>query len=460
VRLRSSSELLTILCAEGSHCRPCFSWLTVIAASFLVLAAFSKTAAAATIERLSLRRIDNAVEVDFRVRGYAPRWQLSSHSQELWLDLEHSRLAASIEPELRSAIPPLMTVSARNFSGGHVRLIIRVSGKVDYVVAETTHQLVVRIASSGQNADLAEPLLAEIDRGDRSRRNLAAGGWLARPPDIPDDGSRRPPAGDAIRISNLPPGTQSAVSIDENRQPIAVTSRPLRESQRPLVVIDAGHGGFDPGTESAYGIAEKTVALTIARQLEIALEARGVSAMLTRNNDTFLSLAERTQLANQNHADLFVSIHLNSSPDSHTSGIETYYLNNSTDRATIRLAKIENGGGYSTPVQSNLNYILANLRQDYKAQESSSLARMIEAESAANVDATLDIRLNALGAKMGPFYVLVGAEMPSVLIECGFLSNPQEAGLLVQPPYQQALADGIANAIVHYFNADEAAGNL
>jgi N-acetylmuramoyl-L-alanine amidase len=110
--------------------------------------------------------------------------------------------------------------------------------------------------------------------------------------------------------------------------------------------------------------------------------------------------------------------------------------------------------------QSNLNYILANLRQDYKALESSSLARMIEVDAAARVDAATGITVHALGAKKGPFYVLVGAEMPSVLIECGFLSNPQEAQLLLQPAYQQALADGIAMAIIHYFHADAAVGNL
>ena len=190
------------------------------------------------------------------------------------------------------------------------------------------------------------------------------------------------------------------------------------------------------------------------------MEARGFDAELTRNYDQFLSLKQRTKLANHAHADLFVSIHLNSSPNSNTSGIETYYLNNTTDRATIRLARIENGGDYGAVGQSNLNYILTNLRQDYKAHESSSLARMIEAEAATSVDTTLGITVNALGAKMGPFYVLVGAEMPSVLVECGFLSNPREAQFLLQPSYQEALADGIALAIIHYFNADAAAGNL
>jgi N-acetylmuramoyl-L-alanine amidase len=227
-------------------------------------------------------------------------------------------------------------------------------------------------------------------------------------------------------------------------------------------MIDPGHGGHDPGTEAAGVVAEKDVALQIAGYLRQTLELRGVYAQLTRGSDNFLSLGERTQLANNAHADLFISIHLNSNPDVNLTGIETYYLNNTSDRATIRLARMENGaaGGYGAPGSGDLNYILTDLRQGYKANESASLARMIEAESVAGVDSSLGLRMNALGAKKGPFYVLVGAEMPSVLVECGFLSNPNEARLLAEPRYQRALADGIAAAVIQYFNADAAVGNL
>ncbi|HEX3409294.1 MAG TPA: N-acetylmuramoyl-L-alanine amidase, partial [Candidatus Binataceae bacterium] len=228
-----------------------------------------------------------------------------------------------------------------------------------------------------------------------------------------------------------------------------------------LVVIDAGHGGGDPGTQAGE-VAEKDLALQIATRLREVLVAGGLDARLTRQDDTFRTLAERTQFANRNRADLFVSIHLNSSPSTNTAGIETYYLNNTTDRATIRLSHMENdvAGGYSATGEPNLNYILTDLRQQDKANESASLARMIEAETVADIEDSMGIRLNDLGAKQGPFYVLVGALMPSVLVECGFLSNPDEARLLQSPRYQQALADGIARAVIHYLNADAAVGNL
>ncbi|MGH7878111.1 MAG: N-acetylmuramoyl-L-alanine amidase family protein, partial [Candidatus Binataceae bacterium] len=182
---------------------------------------------------------------------------------------------------------------------------------------------------------------------------------------------------------------------------------------------------------------------------------------LTHADDRFLSLGERTAIANRAHAALFVSIHLNSSPDASASGIGAYYLNTTTDRATIRLARMENGaaGPSSDRAEANLNYVLTDLRQGYKANEAVALAQMIETESVAAADAQ-GVRLRALGAIQGPFYVLVGAEMPSVLIECGFLSNADEARRLSAGGYQEALADGIGTAVLHYLRGDEAVGNL
>jgi N-acetylmuramoyl-L-alanine amidase len=194
------------------------------------------------------------------------------------------------------------------------------------------------------------------------------------------------------------------------------------------------------------------------------LRARGVNAALTRDADVFIPLAERTRIANRAGADVFISIHLNASANLATTGIETYYLDNTTDRATIRLAQIENASGaspgYGAPEEVNLNYILSDLRQQYKASESAALARIIDAQTAAELGAALGLAVNALGAKKGPFWVLVGAHMPAVLVECGFLSNAAEAERLASPAYQSAIARGIASAVIHYLNEDAAVGSL
>jgi N-acetylmuramoyl-L-alanine amidase len=422
----------------------------------LAIMAFAQVASAAVIQQVSLFARAGTVEVDLAMSGRAARWYVSGHGQELWIDLEHARVAISARAPDRPLPFPLYALRVDDAGGGDTRVVLRVNGKVDYAVADVQHELIVRIAPSGRVPDFARGLLADIDR----KRQLAhSEGMPLRKVDEPADHSRGvelPDAGNPT-VNSTGAGLSAAAV-----RPVAIAPMSIPGAERPLVVIDAGHGGYDPGTRSADGIAEKTVALAIARSVGAVLEARGIRVELTRENDIFLSLAARTELANRAAADLFISIHLNSSPDRNTSGIEVYYLNNTSDRATIRLAGMENQGGlgYGARTQPNLDYILTNLRQDYKANESASLAQMIEVESAAAVETTLGVRVNALGAKKGPFYVLVGARMPSVLVECGFLSNTLEAYRLTQPNYRQALADGIAIAVMHYFNADAAVGNL
>lgn len=444
--------------------------LAIIAA--LVLAR-SGGARAATITGASLMQQGDAVELHFAVQGSGLEWHLSTHGQELWIDLDHVRMALPSRPLLGREVAPVTMVSA---VGGGVtgRIAIEVSGRNDYAIGRLPHELVLRIASAGKVPNLAAPILTRMER----RRVLAR--TTQSSPASGHDASEYDPA-NAAGSSSAGNREMGVLTPPTNGQPPRPTqlasgeaagSPPSRASaslptgqsgnERQLVVIDAGHGGHDPGTEAAGEVAEKDLALQIARRVRDVLLADGVDARLTRDDDTFLTLAERTQLANQNRADLFVSIHLNSSPNPDTTGIETYYLNNTTDHSTIRLARMENGvaGGYGAPGEPNLNYILTDLRQQYKANESASLARMIEAEAVSDINATMGLQVNELGAKQGPFYVLVGALMPSVLVECGFLSNAGEARLLQSPQYQQALADGIARAVVHYFNADAAVGNL
>ena len=425
-------------------------------------------ARAATITGASIKRAGNAVELRFALRGRGLAWHLSAHGQELWIDLENVRMQLPSLPLRGQEIAPVTGVRAIYGGGVTGRIAVEVKGRADYVVGQLPHELILRIASVGEVHNLADPVLAQM----RSGRGVAPSPSIAA-----QSRSSRAAGQDAATYAGggrAPPPIHESDSIVESTDreypgaaPAKIAASGLNSPAAPsegrhLVVIDPGHGGYDPGTEAAGDVAEKDLALQLARRLRDALAAGGIDARLTREGDTFLALAERTQLANRQRADLFVSIHLNSSPDANTAGIETYYLNNTTDRATIRLAHMENdvAGGYSAPAEPNLNYILTDLRQQDKANESASLARMIEAETIADVGVSMGIRLNDLGAKQGPFYVLIGALMPSVLVECGFLSNPEEARRLQSPAYQQALAGGIARAVMHYLNADAAVGNL
>lgn len=424
----------------------------MIATAFVgaALAVSAPRAYGAVMNGASAERRGRTLEMHFKFRGGNLRWHISTHGEELRIDLDNTRMELPARPLFGHEAPPVKAVRAIELGQDRSRLAIEVSGKTDYAVARLPHELVIRVAPAGAVPDLAAPILVRMEKGHP--HSSPAPIRQARIE------TRRPPA------YSTPPSPAYRSGSGPSRQPnsAATHAKPRALSRHWLVMIDPGHGGYDPGTEVDPGLPEKTVALEISRKLKQALEERGIGARLTRNGDSFLSLADRTRLANRAHADLFISIHLNSSPDPQTAGIETYYLNNTTDRATIRLARMENaaGGEYGAPGQPNLNYILTDMRQQYKAIESASLARMIEAQAVADLDNSFRLRVGDLGARKGPFYVLVGAQMPAVLIECGFLSNSAEAHLLASARYQQVLAEAIATAVVHYFRADAAVGNL
>jgi N-acetylmuramoyl-L-alanine amidase len=379
------------------------------------------------------------LEIHFGFSGPAPRLNFSAHGSELWIELARTHVALPPRPLFGNEMPPLASVRAIELTGGRSRIVVEVRGSADYAIARPgeRNEIVMRVAAEGADPNIAAPMIVH-DESVAPRR--------------PAPSAARPVTFEAADNSRPAPLTQPALPATEDR------SSPAHF----MVMIDPGHGGYDPGTQSTAGAMEKDLALQIAIRLKAALEARGIRAELTRSSDVFISLAERTRIANRAGADLFVSIHLNSSPNTGATGIEVYYLNNTTDRATIRLARMENAGtgSYGTPDASNLNYILTDLRQSYKASEAASLARMIDAQAVTDLDARLGLNVNALGAKMGPFYVLVGAHMPAVLVECGFMSNPLEATRLDSVPYQDVLAGAIATAVAHYFDADLAAGNL
>jgi N-acetylmuramoyl-L-alanine amidase len=392
---------------------------------------------ASTLTSARIEHRGPTLELHFGFTGPVPPIDLSTHGNELWIELARTRIAIPPRPLFGYEAAPILSVRAIQSDSGS-RIVVEVIGGSDYAIARLRdrREIVLRVAPTGADPHIAAPIIVHHDTPRRRAQPVA------RPVAFAPAAVPRPVA----------PVAPEPVALNEDH----------RQPGHFLVMIDPGHGGYDPGTQSAAGAMEKDLALQIATRFKTALEARGIRAELTRSTDVFISLAERTRIANRADADLFVSIHLNSSPNTDTTGIEVYYLNNTTDRATIRLARMENGGGdgYGAPDASNLNYILTDLRQNYKASAAASLARLIDAQTVADLDAGMGMNVNALGAKMGPFYVLVGAHMPAVLVECGFMSNAAEAARLESPNYQDVLARGIATSVADYLDADVAAGNL
>jgi N-acetylmuramoyl-L-alanine amidase len=193
------------------------------------------------------------------------------------------------------------------------------------------------------------------------------------------------------------------------------------------------------------------VTLAVAQRLAALLrEGLGAETILTRRGDETLELGDRTERANAEAADLFVSIHANASPNRQAAGIETYYLNNTNDRASIRLAAMENGLDYVPQAEgTRLRYILSDLLQVGKIEESVRLARTVQRTLVGHLGSRYS-EVADLGVKQGPFYVLVGAHMPCVLVEVSFLTHPVEGRRLASDAYQAAVAEGLYGGIAAY----------
>ena len=214
------------------------------------------------------------------------------------------------------------------------------------------------------------------------------------------------------------------------------------------VVIDPGHGGYDKGSIGPNGLLEKELVLDVAQRLGKLIEERlGSEVIYTRDDDKFIPLESRTELANENKADLFLSIHANSSPFPSVSGVETYYLNFSSTREAMDLASRENAGSQKSIHE--LGDIIEKITKHDKAEESREFAGKMQTAlySAA-------VRSNAAaknrGVKRAPFVVLIGATMPSILAEIGFLSNSREETLLKRPDHRQKLAEALYNGLSRY----------
>jgi N-acetylmuramoyl-L-alanine amidase len=216
------------------------------------------------------------------------------------------------------------------------------------------------------------------------------------------------------------------------------------------IIIDPGHGGRDYGA-SGYlkGVYEKDVVLQISQRLAKKIRRElDCQVFMTRDRDTFLTLEERTAIANTKNADLFISIHTNSHRNRKAFGIETYFLNLATDDEAIRVAAIENAT--STKNISDLQSILFDLVQNAKINESSRLAGHVQSAMVSHLKGKRYSRIKDKGVKQAPFYVLLGAQMPAILVETSFISNPRECKRLVNPKYQERLCEAIVQGIRKY----------
>jgi N-acetylmuramoyl-L-alanine amidase len=230
----------------------------------------------------------------------------------------------------------------------------------------------------------------------------------------------------------------------------STTSKAQANQKTPLVVLDAGHGGKDYGAKGAHGIFEKDLNLQISKQVKTILQSRyHYKVIMTRKNDTFIELKDRGKIANQHHADLFVSIHANAAKRKSAKGIETYYLGSGSNEQALETAERENGDLVHSVADDAVQEILASLISNMKINDSSRLAAVVQKRLHKTMSKKFS-GIQNLGVKEGPFFVLHDTNMPSILVEVGFVTNRQEGRHLKSKVYQKWLADSIARGIHDY----------
>jgi len=254
----------------------------------------------------------------------------------------------------------------------------------------------------------------------------------------------RPPAARHVEASMSP------MLMTDTLEPVSASAFPLSVRR---VVLDAGHGGSDPGASSISNVSEKEITLDIEKRLGALLRQNGFEVITTRDNDRLIPLRERARLANGSHSDIFVSIHVNSIPHPDNHGVETYYLGPTNDPTLTKLAATENlTSGYAL---ADLRKLLDGVYADVRRDESQRLASAVQLQLFSGLRG-VDPGLENWGVKRAPFIVLVATEMPAILAEVGCLSNEREAEMLRSGTYRQQIAQALFHGIHAYASANDA----
>ena len=224
-----------------------------------------------------------------------------------------------------------------------------------------------------------------------------------------------------------------------------------------LVVIDAGHGGHDCGAQCG-GKQEKDVVLQIVQKLYKAFKREGYRVYMTRGNDRFLTLGQRTRIADKKDADVFISVHANAIANKKrfeaVEGVETYFLQKTRDAKSQRIAARENAAVLQEADSLSKNVIIDSVLNGPKIVESNKLAIDVQRDIVRNLKAKYPDVKNG-GVRPAPFYVLVGASRPSILVEVGYMTNSKERNRLFDPDYQERIAKGIVQGVNRYLDNRE-----
>lgn len=354
--------------------------------------------------------IDAQNERDFTYKLLKKDPDINVPFQRLYVDIDNARLATNFPEHTPIDDDLLKRARAGQHAPHSVRVVVDIKSFKNYKVFCLKDPFRIVMDIWGKNADV----MAIASTQDRAK---------------PIDTQRI--TTDNLRSSNI--ARQLALGVRR-------------------IVIDPGHGGKDPGAPGYIkNIWEKDITLKLAKKLAAKLRKQlKCEVLLTRSKDKYISLEERTAIANTKKADLFISLHCNASNSRKLKGFETYFLNLATDDQAIAVAARENAT--SRKNISDLESILNDLMQNAKIIESSRLASIVQSSMVSNLQKKYS-KIKNLGVKQAPFYVLIGARMPAILIETSFLSNKMECKRMITEKYQNHVCDAITSGIEKYINA-------
>ncbi len=434
-----------------------------------------------TVEITGIRHWSNpvstriAIDLSGEVEYEAAR---VTHPDRIFFDLHGARLARGLNGREVQVIDDgyLKRIRAAQYKPDVTRVVLDVTDVSDYsaFLLPNPWRLILDIhGGHGGGLETAQDT-KRSQESEPSKNTLADVAALSRAPSREEATTGPTSAPVAARVSSLHavghthPHRHSRTGVSGDALPkdstpsttVAQAAQPTADGERSLVralglkvnriVIDAGHGGHDSGTLGPGGIEEKDVVLDVALRTGKLLEQRlGAQVIYTRDDDTFVPLETRTAIANKAQADLFLSIHANSSPEPEARGVESYYLNFTSDPQALEVAARENA--VSNAGVHQLSDLVRKIALKDKIDESR--------EFAADVDESLyhglsdgDAAFRDRGVKKAPFVVLIGAQMPSVLAEISFLTNPADARLLRQSAWRERIAESLADGVERYLN--------
>jgi N-acetylmuramoyl-L-alanine amidase len=384
--------------------------------------------------------------------------------ERIFFDLREARLPSEVAREVARENANvdgdvLTAIRVAQNHAGVVRIVLNVNRVKEYVasVSQNPPQLLIDLYKKQP-----PPAILKIARASHNSSNIHEAVDLSRSSASnlePEVGGKN----DTLVRTSQPgaPLKVSKTSMPALDQP-AIAPQPTRDGQSTLtralglkigrIVIDAGHGGHDTGTIGPTGLMEKDLCLDVALRLGKIIKQRlpGAEVVFTRSDDSFIPLEERTAIANEAHADLFISIHANSSQDHGARGIETYYLNLKGSPEAMEVAARENA--VANVGIHDLEDLVKKIARNEKIDESREFAEDIQSSLSQRVQKANKTVKNR-GVRKAPFVVLIGADMPSILTEISFLSNPADEQLLKQPENRQRVAEGLYQGVASYLQS-------